>query len=326
MVKVLYLPLNYYDIVVQSGVYDAFREAGCELEVFDFYNNYLNSRKKSRKVREDLIAKAKSFKPDLIHMQIQHTNVIDAGTVGVLKKMNPKCIISNWTGDVRGYVPKTYYNVAQQSDFNFISSTGQLELFRKKLNKPVHYLQIGYNPKLYYPNFENQNFDWDCCFIAHFNAKEKYPGTQERTRTCELLRNKFGNKFLLHGDGWPKKMGSKGSIDQKTLIGAYHKSKVLISVSHFNDISHYFSDRLLMCMASGRPVVQYHFPKYESYFTNNSDLVIANSPQEIVQKTQWLVNNPDMADFIGRSGAAKVFSEHTYLSRINELLSIVGLK
>jgi spore maturation protein CgeB len=325
MTKVLYLPLNYGPII-QTGTYDAFREAGCELQIFDYFTKYLNNRKRVKKVREEFIREVRSFQPDLVHMQIQHTNVINGAAVKAAKSAAPKAIFSNWTGDVRSFVPPTFRDVGKSSDFNFVSSTGQLEMFEKQIGKPVHYLQIGYNPKLYYPNFENQNFEWDCCFIAHFNAKEKYPGTQERTRTCELLRNKFGNRFRLYGDGWPKRIGSKGSIDQKTLIGAYHKSRVLISVSHFNEIDHYFSDRLLMCMASGRPVVQYHFPKYESYFTNNSDLVIAHSPAEIVKKVDWLVKNPDMADFIGRSGAAKVFAEHTYLSRINELLNKVGLK
>ena len=39
-----------------------------------------------------------------------------------------------------------------------------------------------------------------------------------------------------------------------------------------------------------------------------------------------LLNNKPLAEYIGESGAAKAYAEHTYLSRVNELLEIVGLR
>jgi hypothetical protein len=324
--KVLYLPLNFGD-VVQSGVYDAFREAGAKLEIFDFYSIYENSKRRAGTVRDRFVQVASTFKPDLIHMQIQHTNVIDAASVRKIKLNNPQTIISNWTGDVRSFVPKTYRSVAAHSDINLISSTGQLPMFRKEIGPNVKYWQIGYNPRLYYPE-ENprKRFEWDVCFIGNNNPKEKYPGRVERELACKLMRKKFGNRFALFGNGWPKSLQSKGSIDQKKVINVYHNSFAVLSVSHFNDIDHYFSDRLLMCMASGRPTIQFNFPKYESYFTNNCDLVIANNVKEIGDKMDWLLANPDMANYIGQSGAAKVQAEHTYLSRINGLFDLINLK
>ena len=35
---------------------------------------------------------------------------------------------------------------------------------------------------------------------------------------------------------------------------------------------------------------------------------------------------PDWANFVGKSGAEKVFAEHTYASRIRELLDIIKLR
>lgn len=325
MIKILFAPLNYSS-VVQTGWYDAFREAGAQLEIFDYHAEYQAYRRKVGRVREYLLNKVKSFKPDLVFLQIQHTNIINGGTIAQIKQILPQAKIVNWTGDVRSYIPRTYKDVGRYSDLNLISSTGQLEMFRKDLNN-VKYLQIGYNPKLYYPE-ENprRDFTWDCTFIAHYNGKEKYPGTSDRVKAAQALRAKFKDRFCLYGDGWPRNIKSKGSIDQKTVNNIYHQSKCVISVSHFNDISHYFSDRLLMCLASGRPTVQLYFPQYESYFTNNCDLVIADSPEDVATKAEWLVNNPQMANFIGQNGAAKVFAEHTYLSRVKEVFEMVGLK
>lgn len=286
---------------------------------------YDRAKRRAGQVRSKFIQKANAFKPDLIHMQIQHTNVIDAASVKAIKANNPQTIISNWTGDVRSFVPRPYKAIARHADINLISSTGQLPLFKREIGQNVKYWQIGYNPKLYYPE-ENvrSNFEWDVCFIGNNNPKEKYPGRVERELACKLMRKKFGKRFALFGNGWPRTLQSKGSIDQKTVINAYHKSFAVLSVSHFNDIDHYFSDRLLMCMASGRPTIQYHFPKYESYFTNNCDLVIAKNVQEIGDKMDWLLENPKAANYIGQSGAAKVAAEHTYLSRVKELFTMVG--
>jgi spore maturation protein CgeB len=218
--------------------------------------------------------------------------------------------------------------VGQVVDYTLISSTGQIDMFKKAIGKNnVGYWQIGYDPKLYYPDPNvRSSFEYDCVFIANVNTKENYPGRAARERVSMLLRLAFGDRFALYGHGWPKSYGSKGSLDQQQAASAYHRSMCSISVSHFNELNHYFSDRLLMCLASGRPTISWHFPKYESYFTNNCDLVIADSAEDIVSKVKMLKRDPDLANYIGKSGAEKVMAEHTYLSRVKELLDMVGLK
>ncbi len=287
-------------------------------------NKYLHS-KNPRKIREQFIEEAKQFKPHLLHLQIQHTSVIDANTIRAIKTQLPNCIITNWTGDVRNYIPHTYRRIAEIADFNLISSTGQIEMFKESIKKNIYYWQIGYNPKLYYPLSEDFTPKHDAVFIGHHTNKEKYPGAPQRIQVCNLLREKFGPKFLLFGNGWPKRLKTKGSVDQRAVAKIYRDSVCNISVSHYNDLDHYFSDRLLMCMASGRPVVALKFPKYESYFTNMCDLVLVDSIQEIPDVVMMLKNNPELASYIGKSGAAKVLAEHTYHSRVKELLNLVGL-
>jgi len=281
--------------------------------------------KNNRKVRLKFVNAVKSFKPDLLYLQIQHTKVIDASSIKIVKDLFPKMKVVNWTGDVREGVPGTLLKVGKVSDYNMISSTGQIPMFEKVLHN-VSYLQIGYNPKLYYPPAENKTtFKYDVSFIGHYNAKERYPGANERKEACSILRSTFGNRFALYGGYWAKEYGSKGSINQRHLLDVYHNSICNLSISHFNDIAHYFSDRLLMCMAAGRPVISLKFPKWESYFTDNCDLVMVDSVSQIPEKVQMLKDNPELANFIGQQGAAKVLAEHTYYSRIKELLEKVKL-
>jgi len=322
--KVLFAPLNYGNIK-QDGMCDAFVGAGCDLKVFDYFAHF-NSHKNLKHVREHFVNTARSFKPDLVHLQVQHTNILDEASVRRIKQINPNTIITNWTGDVRNYIPPTYKKVAKAADYNLISSTGQIESFKKALVKNVRYWQTGYNPKLYYPNLDVKYFEFDCVFIGNCDKREKYPGAKTRIDACRLLQREFGKGFKLHGAHWPKELVSSGSVDQRSITKIYHRSTSLLNISHYNDLGHYFSDRLLMCMASGRPVISLAFPGWQSYFTHMADIIIVDDIKEIPNMVHWCKNNPEHATFIGRSGAAKVFAEHTYYSRVLELLEIVGLQ
>jgi spore maturation protein CgeB len=323
--KVMFLPLNY-GMIIQKGVCDAFRNAGCQLEVFDYMNMKIRGVN-VRNIRQNLIERVGKFQPHLLHMQIQHTDVIDAGTIQNIKKRWPKIKITNINVDIRNYVQPQFKAIGRFSDYNLIPSTGQLHMYRKVLGDSVHYWQIGYDPLLYYPPKRPlENFAYDAMFIGNYTVRESYPGTKAREKLCLLMNKHFRNRFALHGGGWPRKFKAKGSLNQRKLVNAYHKSFCSISVNHFNDTPHYFSDRLLMCLACGRPTISLRFPKWETYFTNNCDLVIANSVDEIPKKVKFLLRNRELAEYIGKSGAEKAFAEHTYLSRINELLQLVGLK
>ncbi len=325
MAKVLYLPLAY-GWVDQQGTKDAFLQAGQNLLSFDYYDFYEKHNKDRPLTCRELLKLVDSFRPDLIYAQIQHTDILTGQVFATIKSKYPKTIIANYTIDVRNHVPLTYLDIGRQADYNFISSTGQISIFEQALKKKVQFLQIGYDPSLYHPALKQPDaFEFDCVFIATNNPREGYPGVVERERACRLLKREFGNRFALFGAHWPNDLGSKGVVDQRKVAEIYQKSVCCLSISHYNDLNHYFSDRLLMCLASGRPTVCYRFPHWESYFTDRSDLLIANSIEEIPNKIRSLKNDPVWANWIGEMGATKVAAEHTYLSRIIELLNIVGL-
>jgi spore maturation protein CgeB len=259
-------------------------------------------------------------------MQIQHTTVVDSRSVAVAKKENPDTIFVNWTGDVRNYVPQTYSRMASVCDYNLISSTGQIDLFEKVTKKKIGYWQIGYNPSLYHPSTHTpQTFQYDISFIGNCSPREKYPGAPTRIDACKLLKGAFGARFGLFGGGWPRDCHSSHSVDQRKVMDIYHNSLCCLSISHYNNLKHYFSDRLLMCLASGRPTISLKFPGWESYFTDMCDLIMVDSIKQIPDKVKMLKKDPDLANYIGASGAAKVAAEHTYLSRVRELLHMVGL-
>lgn len=317
--KVLYLPLNLPD-VWQDGMTEAFEKCGVDLHVFDYYmkHNYMKESKLS--VRRAFLDAVTRVKPDLIHMQLQFTDIIDPATIIEARRVSPKSIITNWTGDARDSVPANFIKTGNVVDINLISSTGQIELYKSKIRNDVKYWQIGYNPKLYYP--KNSNLEYKTIFIATNYPTSNFRGYPLRLATVNHLRKIYKDDFMLYGSGW--KLGER-FINQRELNDEYNKAISCISISNFNDLDHYFSDRLLMCLASGRPVVCQKFPGWDSYFTDNYDIVMANGYEEIANKVQYLVDNPEIANYIGSNGARTALQEHTYYCRAKELLKLVGL-
>lgn len=325
--KVLFLPLNYGSSI-QTGPVNAFKELGYQLEVFDYYMYYENHHRNQRHTRQALIDTVKRFKPDLVYCQIQHTVVLDESTLRSIRTFVPNVKIVQYTIDVRSYIQKPYFEVSKISDLSLICSTGQIEMYRNNGVPNVYFLQVGYDSNIYNPEIEpKESYEFDAVFVANVNPVENYEAHQDRLNTAYSLRKAFGDRFGLFGNGFPRDLKSLGPIDiDKAISQAYSRSFSCISISHFNNIDHYFSDRLLMCLASGRPTVSWHFPGYESYFVNNCDLVVARNPEDVVDKVKYLLENKDRANYIGMNGAAKVFAEHTYLSRIIEMLEMIGLR
>jgi len=318
MHKVLYLPLNSGNII-QTGMYDAFNQCGVDLTVFDFY------RKKGSNdsIRKGFINTIAELQPSLVHMQLQFTSIINGDTINLAKEISPNTIFTNWTGDIRKNVPGEFIDASKGVDISLISSMGQIDLYKKHLiRKDVRYWQIGYNPKLYYPK-GNKYFNYDISFIGTKYNDNLFPDCKLRTEIVGGLIDKYGSRFGLFGGSWGIKYDT---IEQSQANDVYANSFACLSVSNFNDEYLYFSDRLLMCLASGRPTISWRFPGWESYFTDMKNIVIVNSIDEISEKLEYLKKNPELANEIGRNGADLVYREHTYFNRASELLRMVGLQ
>jgi spore maturation protein CgeB len=78
-------------------------------------------------------------------------------------------------------------------------------------------------------------------------------------------------------------------------------------------------------MASGRPTISWHFPGFESYFVEGQEIFIARSNKDIVDIVNFCKSNPEMAKQVGINGYNRVMREHTFTSRVIELLHITKL-
>lgn len=314
MLKVLYLPLGD-----QPGTCDAFNEIGVNLEVFNFLSLWERTKNKEN-VANNFLQIVKNFQPDLIHTQIQFSGIIEASTFKKAKDICPKAIITNWTGDCRAIPDPSFIRLSHACDYSLISSTGQIPIYENAGCKNLRYWQIGYSPKVYYPK-KYTNFKYDISFIG--NHYGSFPDSKLRYETCFELHKSLNDRAGIFGAGYS--FGAR-TIDIKEGNEIYNQSICALSISHFNNVSHYFSDRLLYCLASGRPTISWHFPGYEDYFVDGKDIFIARSKEDIFKFLNFCKQNPEEANKVGENGWRKVFHEHTFTSKIIELLNICNLQ
>jgi len=323
MIKVLYLPLNTPDFT-QNGMIDAFNHFNVNLKIFDYNLMHIKGLNKNQ-ISKNLLNIVEEFKPDLMHCQLQFSNIIENKTILKIKEISKNTKISNWTGDIRKEVPNEFIINSQAIDYNLISSSGQIDLYSKKCNKKIYYWQIGLDPKLYFPK-HNKDFLCKSIFIGNNWKTSDFPGGPQRVKILKSLKETFKEDFHIYGYGWEsEELTSKGVLKLSELNNYYNNSLSCISVSNFNNVSHYFSDRLLISMASGRPVVCLAFPGWEDYFIDNEDILIAKNIEDVKEKVKWITNNESKAEKIGMNGYLKIINEHSYTSRVLELFKIVGI-
>jgi GT2 family glycosyltransferase/SAM-dependent methyltransferase/Flp pilus assembly protein TadD len=78
-------------------------------------------------------------------------------------------------------------------------------------------------------------------------------------------------------------------------------------------------------MAVGRPVISWEIPdrpKTNALFQNNHEIVLfpAHSPQDLVERIEYVFSDPKRADAIGASGQRKLLTYHTAERRMQQVL------
>lgn len=313
MLKVLYLPLGD-----QPGTVDGFKNVGVDLQVYNFWGHWEQTKNKAA-IENEFLTKVRQFQPNLIHMQLQFTGVLDAHVLKEARSACPGVVMTNWSGDCRAQAMSDFTKVGGAVDLSLISSTGQLEMYRAAGCKNVKYWQIGYDPKYNFPLNYNE-FQYDAVFIGN-NYGNTFPDGHLRTSAVSFL-NGAVPRFKAFGTGYGAGIHP---IDPKQMNEIYNKTICPISISNFNNVSHYFSDRLLYCLASGRPTISWYFPGCESYFVDGSEIFMAKSNQDIANIVKYCKDNPEIAKQVGINGHKRVLKEHTFTSRIVELLHLTNL-
>lgn len=316
--RCLALTLNYDH--PQNGQMAALRALVPDVVEIDYLNMPANE------ANAKVLEAAHHFRPDWIWAQLQETNVVSADTLREAKRICPTARVTHWTGDCRQEVSPYLSSICEATDTTLISSVGQLPMFRAAGAKDARYMQIGVDWEedvLGLPEWIPPFKVPEVVFCGGFYG-DKFPGTKDRLDCIRALQDD-GIDVGVVGPGWPGDINMVGQCTVKQQHHVYRRAKVVLSINHFNDIENYYSDRHLIAMASGTPVVAKSIPGLWEDFDVVQELapfVVAEDPVVMVKEVERLLKkDPWLRSSMGRRARQEIMKNHTWFARFSKLIS-----
>jgi hypothetical protein len=269
---------------------------------------------------ETIFNLARQHRPDWIWLQIQDSGILQPETFMQIRRELPRCVISHWTGDVRQQVSAYLSSICRSTHLTLASSRGQIPMFRAAGAPRANYLQIGVDWQE-----DVQGTTWEppfrvpgVVFIGNYHGNT-FPGTVDRENAIRVLKQQ-GIDVGVVGSGWPTDLQPVGSCHVKQQSSIWKRAQICLSINHFNDIESYYSDRQLIAMASGTPVVCRYIPGLEREFENGVNCMWYQTGEQLLECVRHLLASQPLRVQIGRRGRAEVLRKHTWFNRVLDVL------
>lgn len=324
--RVLVAPLNYSHR--QRGQVEAFLQVFGAPNVREF--DFMAIHRQGDNPNAALLAAAQEFRPDWIWLQVQGADILHATTIGAIRLALPHCLITHWMGDLRWELSEGLAQMCKVTHATLLSNQdgAQHDLYRRAGAPRTAYVQIGLDPEdleppgSWTPPFRVPEVVFCGGHYGHVAAFAD--GTRERLGAIRQLRDK-GFDVGVVGAGWPADIPVAGQCHVKQQVHVYRRAKVALSINHFNNVLGYYSDRHLIAMASGTPVVARYVPGLETEFVHGLHCFMYRDPFELESYVRRLLEpvapheGLPLSQVMGDAGAAFVRDHHTWRARIEGL-------
>lgn len=258
-----------------------------------------------------------NYTPDTIFLQIQSNKIHGKDTSAFIgeeiRRMKERgSFVINWTGDKRKGVPRWMIDFHSNVSVTGFSNEED-RIFASKYGMESIFLQQGIDTDIYSP-VGGINYMPDIVFFAN-NYGRIFPLSGYRKEIVNSLKEQFGNRFGVYGNGWDDPRGNFNSSQSSESRG-YRGCKIAISVSHFN-ADRYFSDRLGRALCSGSFVLSHNYKGVEKDFEVGKHFDVFDSTNQLIEKCNyWLANDRSVIAKNGMDLARKEFSYQNIIKQI----------
>jgi len=279
------------------------------------------------KMLTSLLEYAENYQPTLILWELQTYGRVKKNFVWKLRKLKSNPIITQRTGDSYWKPPRNMVEFGTEIDATFLTGTTLIPEFEKLGCRNVLYLGERLDTVRFgKPYAQNPNPEFDVIMIANFYNQwwfRKFPGQKDREELVKSFSAYFGKKFGLFGHGWRNNPCWQGVIPYSEQQVYMQNSRLILGVNNWHH-NHYYSDRLLISLSSGVPVLYKYFNGADDYFKdkthiwyfgNNSDAL--NTAVKILETPEEIINS------ICRNAFNLTVEEHSCIHRAKEFLELV---
>ena len=199
-------------------------------------------------------------------------------------------------------------------------------IFKWEGLEKIQYIGPSINPKKFYYEYDEQ-FSYDIVFVGGVEKAHS-----NRIDLLEAIAQKYDN-FVFYGygdkfipDGYILKQKYKGWADVNTIRKLYSSSKVALNLT-LNDMDKNvikgFNTRLVEIPACGGAVqIVKKDEKIDEFFQDNIDLLTFKTQEELFEKIDYILNNPDIKRQISLN-ANKKSSKFLYKNRAKKICNVI---
>jgi len=315
-----------------AGSKDDFYKDYQELEIVaaDFTGQYGASnfsKLKYLKTIKALKSAYSRFKPDIVHAHY----ATSYGLLGSFLKHKP-FLISVWGSDIYNFPNKSVFHKAvlkrnlSKADYIFSTSHAMAKETGKYTDKSIQVIPFGVDVNVFRPmSTESAN----SLTIGVVKTLEPNYGISYLIDAFKIVQSHFPDqklKLLIVGDGSLKEslieqtqrleisdsVSFTGRIDHSEVNQYYNRMDIVVIPSRVNSES--FGVAAVEASACAKPVVASNTGGLKEVIKDgvNGLLVEPENPEDLAQKIQVLINNPDLRSSLGKKGREMVIEKYDW--------------
>jgi len=327
--KLLYLPLEGFvgDQVATRAAFEELLRQN-KISAYGCYSFLVKAREMQswQGMLDDLYEFIIEFKPDLIYWELQTSGEIPEKYIKKIKVILNDVIIFQRTGDSYWSPPKNMVNLGRLIDATFITSTSLIDDFTKRGCNNVKYLPERLDTIRFGEQFTPSNHrSFDIIMIANnYNdlGIKKFPGQKTRLELVKLFSKYYGKKFGLFGSGWEGEKTWQGIVPYQDQQEVMRDSWLILGVNNWEH-ANYFSDRYLISISSGIPVLYKHFEGCENFFLSEKECWYFHSVDEALTLSKEILSiDNNLREEIAKKAAGKAIDNYSCTKQAVEILNV----
>jgi len=277
-----------------------------------------------RRMNKRLLAQVRSFKPDLFLVAGGHR--IFPETVTEIK--SETILAALWTIDA----PRNFKPIiasAPYYDYIFTGGSEAYDILKHIGLRDLQWLPFACDPNIHKPMGlspeEKRHYGSDVVFVGSY-----YPNR------AELFEGLVDFDLGIWGPGWEKvdwesklRACIKASHTPPSEWSKIYSASKIVLATHYQDPANRFpvyqaSPRIFEALACGAFVMSDNQRDVFSLFKDGEHLVRFDDADDLIEKITYYLARPLEREEIACQGRREVLSKHTYVHRIERLLSIVN--
>jgi hypothetical protein len=269
-----------------------------------------------KEIREQTIAAAGELQPDFTFLQLQTEGILDGKTLEQISGLK-----ACWNGDCRETTPKYNFDLGPFIDLFMYSNQRDVDAMRAKGHR-AEFLNIGYSRCVFTPGGPKRPNTPEIVFLGN-NYGNLFPRSYERQRMVAMLRERYGARFGVFGNGWGK---SDVFLMEPDEAACYRSSKIAINQNHLDYRDHvdrFTSDRIFRLMGSGAFCISNSYIGIDDDFEVGKDLIVYKKIEDIPEIIDYYLAHDDERNAIAARGQKTVSERHSWAARMVQLRGII---